>query len=125
MSKTMTSPSKTETSCRICSCTELDHVLSLGKTPLANSLLKSLSESEQEQRFPLELVRCRNCSLVQITETVNPEILFSHYVYFSSFADTTIASAELLVKRLVAMRKLGPESLAAEIASNDGYLLQF
>ncbi len=121
----MTSPSKTETSCRICSGTKLDHVLSLGKTPLANCLLKNLDHTDEEARFPLELVRCADCSLVQITETVNPEILFSNYVYFSSFADTTIASAEQLVKRLIEKRKLTGDSLAAEIASNDGYLLQF
>lgn len=125
MNKTMTSPSKTETSCRICSGTQLDHVLSLGKTPLANSLLKNLNQKDEEARFPLELVHCPKCSLVQITETVNPEILFSNYVYFSSFADTTLNSAEQLVKRLVEKRKLTSKSLAAEIASNDGYLLQF
>ncbi len=117
--------SKTETACRICRSEELNKVLSLGQLPLANSLLKAENLKQSELRFPLELVFCKNCSLVQITETVDPEILFSNYPYFSSFADTTLKSAQKLVKRLVCERKLGKASLAAEIASNDGYLLQF
>lgn len=116
--------SKTETSCRICLGSNLTPILSLGKTPLANSLLKQAGQ-QPENRFPLDLVFCSDCSLVQITETVNPEVLFSDYVYFSSFADTTLKSAEKLVTRLVKERKLDESSLAAEVASNDGYLLQY
>lgn len=116
--------SKPETACRICMGSNLNPILSLGKTPLANSLLKK-EGPQDENRFPLDLVFCSDCSLVQITETVNPEILFSDYVYFSSFADTTLKSAESLVARLIKERNLSDSSLAAEIASNDGYLLQF
>lgn len=116
--------SKTETTCRICLSSNLNPILSLGKTPLANSLLRDAGQ-QAENRFPLDLVFCSDCSLVQITETVNPEVLFSDYVYFSSFADTTLKSAEKLVNRLIADRKLNDTSLAAEIASNDGYLLQY
>jgi len=76
-------------------------------------------------KFPLDLVYCSDCSLVQITETVEPSILFSTYLYCSSFADTTLANARALVEKLIEKRKLGSESLAAEIASNDGYLLQY
>lgn len=125
MNKGTTAPSKTETNCRICSGSNLKEVLSLGETPLANSLLKDPSEKAAEQRFPLKLVRCADCSLVQITETVSPEILFSSYVYCSSFADTTLKSAESLVMKLLWKRKLSSKNLAAEIASNDGYLLQY
>lgn len=125
MTKGITAPSKTETCCRICSGSKLNKILSLGSTPLANSLLKDLKSKDSEQKFPLELVYCADCSLTQITETVDPEILFSNYVYFSSFADTTLRSAEALVKRLVKERKLDKTKLAAEIASNDGYLLQY
>lgn len=125
MSKSLTAPSRTETCCRICAGKKLKPILSLGSTPLANSLLKDLSEGEAELKFPLQLVWCTNCTLVQITETVNPEILFSNYYYCSSFADTTLESAKALVERLTAERKLSCNSLAAEIASNDGYLLQY
>lgn len=119
------SPSKTETCCRICKSSRLSSVLSLGKTPLANSLLSNLSQKDEELRFPLDLAWCRDCSLVQITETVSAELLFSHYLYFSSFADTTLRSAENLVASLLEKRSLGKSSLACELASNDGYLLQY
>ncbi|MBX9689603.1 MAG: class I SAM-dependent methyltransferase [Candidatus Obscuribacterales bacterium] len=126
MSKSIAAPSRTETSCRICAGKNLKAVLSLGSTPLANSLLKDLKDADKEQRFPLELVYCKDCSLVQITETVDPEILFSNYLYCSSFADTTLKSAEELVGKLIEKRGLKDKAaLAAEIASNDGYLLQY
>lgn len=120
----MSAKSVTETKCRACSSTKLSSVLSLGQTPLANSLIPANKLTEPEDRYPLELVFCSDCSLVQITETVAPEELFSDYVYFSSFADTTLKNAEQLVSRLVRDRKLGKDSLAMEIASNDGYLLK-
>jgi len=70
-------------------------------------------------------VFCPACSLVQITETVPAEKLFRDYLYFSSFSDTMLRHAEALVDRLIPERGLGEGSLALEIGSNDGYLLQF
>jgi SAM-dependent methyltransferase len=78
-----------------------------------------------EARYPLDLVFCATCTLVQITETVPPEELFREYLYFSSFSDTMLAHARELVKRFVARGRLDGTSLAVEIASNDGYLLQY
>lgn len=92
---------------------------------LANSYLRPEQLSEPEPTFPLDLVRCRACQLVQITCTVPPEVLFRDYLYLSSFSTTMLKHAETLVTRLVAERGLGPGSLAAEVASNDGYLLQY
>src|SRR6185503_6360446 len=110
--------------CRSCGATGLDLVLSLGTTPLANSLVRDPGQGA-EPRFPLDLVFCPRCTLVQITETVPPEQLFSDYVYFSSFSETMLAHARDLVGRFTASRRLGPASLAMEVASNDGYLLQY
>jgi SAM-dependent methyltransferase len=110
--------------CRSCGAARLELILSLGSTPLANSLVTEPAE-EAEARYPLDLVFCPACTLVQITETVPPEILFRDYLYFSSFSDTMLAHARALVSRFVAERRLGPSSLAVEIASNDGYLLQY
>ncbi len=62
---------------------------------------------------------------MQITETVPPETLFSDYAYFSSFSDTMVAHAKSIAQRLVVDRKLSKNSLVAEVASNDGYLLQW
>lgn len=117
--------SRTIEGCRSCGGSELIPVLSLGCTPLANALLTSEQLREPEATFPLDTVFCPACTLVQITETVPPEVLFGEYLYFSSFSDTMLRHAETLVARMVAERELGPDSLAAEVASNDGYLLQF
>jgi SAM-dependent methyltransferase len=98
--------------------------LSLGRTPLANALLTEAELALPEPTFPLDLVRCLGCTLVQITETVPPEVLFREYTYFSSFSESFLRHADALAGRLVAERRLGAGSLVLEAASNDGYLLQ-
>jgi SAM-dependent methyltransferase len=100
-------------------------VLSLGSTPLANSLLTEAQLDEPEPTYPLDLVLCRTCALVQITETVPRDVLFRDYLYFSSFSDTMLRHAEALATRIVAERGLDEANLVAEAASNDGYLLAF
>jgi len=110
--------------CRSCGYAELEEVLSLGLLPLANALLIGSQLEEREPTYPLDLVFCPCCSLVQITVTLPPEALFREYVYFSSYSDTVVESAKALVTHLVPARGLTPASLAIEVASNDGYLLQ-
>jgi len=110
--------------CRSCGHSTLKSVLDLGEVPLANSLLTKEKLGQTEDKFPLHVVFCPNCALIQITETVNPEVLFSDYLYFSSFSDTALENAKAIAKRLVTERNLTSESLAAEVASNDGYLLR-
>src|SRR5258706_1162489 len=110
--------------CRACGGATLEPVLSLGFTPLANSLLNDEQLLKPEKKYPLELVFCPECTLVQITETVDPVELFSHYLYFSSFSDTMVAHVTALTQRLVTERALTQKSLVVEIASNDGYLLK-
>ncbi len=114
-----------ETTCRSCGRADLTVVLSLGQTPLANSLLSVDELDRPEPTYPLELAFCPGCTLVQITETVSPEQLFRDYMYFSSFSDTMLTHARALVRRLTEERGLDGDSLAVEIASNDGYLLQY
>lgn len=111
--------------CRSCGSSRIHPVLNLGATPLANALLTAGDLEKPEAKFPLELVFCQDCSLLQITETVPPQQLFSHYLYFSSFSDTMLAHARTLVERLIPERRLNPNSLVVEVASNDGYLLQY
>ena len=110
--------------CRSCGGNRFAPVLDIGTTPLANALLEADSLDQPEQRYPLSVVFCKDCSLVQITETVPPEQLFSNYVYFSSFSDTAVASAKAIAQRLVRERNLNNMSLVVEAASNDGYLLR-
>ncbi len=115
------------TACRICGAdaSRLQSVLDLGQTPLANRLLRAEQLRDDEPRYPLELVLCLNCSLLQITETVPPEVLFREYLYCSSFSDTMLSHSERLAERLITERELGPSNLVMEAASNDGYLLQY
>lgn len=111
--------------CRSCGETGLTTILLLGSTPLANALLTREQLSEPEETYPLDLVFCPKCTLVQITETVPPEKLFREYAYFSSFSDTVLKHAEEIARRMIHARHLNGHSLVVEMASNDGYLLQF
>jgi SAM-dependent methyltransferase len=112
-------------SCRSCGAAGPRLVLSLGQMPLANALLTAEQLDRPEPTYPLDLVFCPHCALVQITETVPPERLFREYLYFSSFSDTLLRHAEELATRLITTCRLGKSSLVIEIASNDGYLLQY
>ena len=121
----MSEQSSASFACRSCGAPKLERVLSLGRTPLANALLTAEQLDAPEETYPLDLVFCPACTLVQITETVPPEKLFREYFYLSSFSETMLRHAEEIATRLTAARKLDAESLVVEIASNDGYLLQF
>ena len=111
-------------SCRSCGGTSLFTFLRLGDQPLANGLLTEPELAKPEPRYRLDVVLCTTCTLVQITETVPPEILFREYLYFSSFSETMLKHAAEEAEQLRKVRKLGPSSLVVEIASNDGYLLK-
>lgn len=110
--------------CRSCEHTELNPITSLGRTPLANALLTPEELSQPEESFPLDLVFCPNCTLVQITETVSSEKLFREYLYFSSFSDTVLQNAYEIAESTIQRCGLTNESLVVELASNDGYLLK-
>jgi SAM-dependent methyltransferase len=94
-------------------------------TPLANQLLTKERLGAPENRHPLGVAYCERCSLVQITETIAPEELFTDYVYFSSFSDAMLAHAKEVAGRVARERRLRSSDLVIEIASNDGYLLQY
>jgi SAM-dependent methyltransferase len=117
---------RTDAHCRSCGSTELSIFLSLGDLPLSDGFLEARQLVDNEPRYPLDVAFCSTCSLVQILETVPPEELFgADYPYFSSFTDTLLRHSEANVKERIAERKLGPDSLVVELASNDGYLLQY
>ena len=111
--------------CRLCGESKLEPVLSFGSVPLANALLTEEELGSPEPEYPLDLVFCPNCTLGQISFTVPPEELFRHYLYFSSFSETVLEHSRRLVKMLIEERGLGEDSLVIELASNDGYLLQY
>jgi len=108
--------------CRSCKNNHIISILSLGEVPLANRLLKSTQLKEKEPKYPLELVLCTTCSLIQLKDTIPPSHLFDEYLYFSSHSDTMIQSAKTLVEKLIPT--LPNNAMIIEVASNDGYLLQ-
>lgn len=115
----------TGTTCRSCGHAGLEPVLDLGRTPLADRLLTATQLTEPEPVYPLQVAFCPQCSLLQILETVPPEVLFCEdYPYYSSFSDALLRHSRENVLDLIARRGLGPQSLAVELASNDGYLLR-
>lgn len=112
-------------SCRSCGHRQLQPVLDLGRTPLAGRFLRVEQLAEPEPLYPLEVVYCTNCSLLQINETVSPEILFCEdYPYFSSVSPYLLQHSRDNALELAESRKLGGDSLVVELASNDGYLLR-
>jgi hypothetical protein len=116
---------KNERVCRACGSDELEIILSYGQTPLSDRLLTKKQLSEPEIIVPLTLVFCFNCKLVQIRETVDPEILFySDYPYFSSVSQSLVKHFEKSAQQIIATRGLSENSLVIEAASNDGYMLK-
>jgi SAM-dependent methyltransferase len=111
--------------CRSCGGRRLEVFLSLGELPLADALLRQEDLGRPEPRYPLDVAFCPDCALVQVVEEVPPQRLFvENYLYFSSYSDALLEHARAHAERLVAERRLGPESLVVEIGSNDGYLLR-
>jgi len=112
-------------SCRSCEGGDLEEILFLGQTPLADRLVARDKLGEPDPTAPLTLLFCKSCSLVQIRETVAPDVLFCNdYPYFSSFSDTLLQHSAENAAELVDSRKLDGSSLVVEAASNDGYLLK-
>jgi SAM-dependent methyltransferase len=111
--------------CRACGGTTLSPLLSLGETPLADRLLAAEDLDAAELTAPLTVLFCDACSLVQLAETVRPDVLFDdRYPYYSSVSPALLAHARASVAELIAARRLDRRSLVVEIASNDGYLLR-
>ena len=94
-------------------------------SPLANSYLSADQLDRMEPFYPLHAYVCSNCFLVQLQEFETPEHIFSDYAYFSSFSDSFVAHAEAYVEDMVTRFGFDETSQVIEIASNDGYLLQF
>ncbi len=111
--------------CRSCNSPLGKLILDLGIQPLANNLLRPEDLSRPEPKFPLRLAVCQSCWLLQIVDLVPPVQLFSEYLYFSSFSVLMLRHAKLAAERYVADFGLDAKSLVVEVASNDGYFLQY
>ncbi|MBW2191280.1 MAG: methyltransferase domain-containing protein [Deltaproteobacteria bacterium] len=111
--------------CRHCDSELTVSFCDLGMSPLANSYLSADQLDRMEPFYPLHAYVCSNCFLVQLQEFETPEHIFSDYAYFSSFSDSFVAHAEAYVEDMVTRFGFDETSQVIEIASNDGYLLQF
>jgi len=110
--------------CRLCG-SRLRHTLvDLGMSPPCESFLRADQLDQMELYFPLNVLVCESCYLVQLKEYVSPETIFSEYAYFSSFSTSWVAHSKAYCEAITKRLGLGAHSFAVELASNDGYLLQ-
>ena len=111
--------------CRFCEA-PLEHIfVDLGMSPLANSYVKMERLQQMEPFYPLSTYVCGNCHLVQLPEFESPEHIFSDYAYFSSYSDSWLKHAKDYTDLMVERFGFDQKSRITEIASNDGYLLQY
>jgi len=114
-----------ESSCRFCGVTLRDTFVDLGMSPLCESYVPADALNHMEPFYPLHVWVCRECLLVQLDEYVTPEHIFTEYAYFSSFSTAWLKHAEDYTALATRRLDLGPQSFVVELASNDGYLLQY
>ena len=115
----------TPSTCRFCRNELRRSFVDLGKAPLSNSFLTTDRLRTMEPHYPLHAYVCENCLLVQLEEFASAETIFSDYMYFSSFSEMWLRHAEAFAVRMTRELKLDAGSLVVELASNDGYLLQY
>jgi C-methyltransferase C-terminal domain/Putative zinc binding domain/Methyltransferase domain len=111
--------------CRFCK-TALQHTfVDLGMSPLCESFLRPEQVNQMEAFYPLHVFVCDQCFLVQLEEFVSPEKIFTEYAYFSAFSDSWLEHSRRYTEQMIERFHLSGRSLVVELASNDGYLLQY
>jgi SAM-dependent methyltransferase len=114
-----------KTTCRFCG-TPLTHVFAdLGMSPLANSYLSEEELGQMEPFYPLRALVCHECFLVQLEDYETPDVIFSDYAYFSSYSTTWLEHSKSYAEMAIERFGLDGGSHVVELASNDGYLLQY
>ncbi|MFO0774926.1 MAG: class I SAM-dependent methyltransferase [Nitrospiraceae bacterium] len=116
---------RAESVCRLCKAPLKDSLVDLGMSPLANSYVKPADVQRMERFYPLHVYVCRSCLLAQLEEFESPQEIFGDYAYFSSFSDAFLKHAKTYVDMMTPRFGLNAKSLVVEVASNDGYLLQY
>jgi hypothetical protein len=111
--------------CRFCSQELSDTVVDLGMSPLCESFVRPEQVNAMEAFYPLKVLVCRRCWLVQLEQYVSAEDIFTEYAYFSSFSDSWVQHARDYTALMIDRLDLGSTSQVVELASNDGYLLQW
>ena len=114
-----------QSGCRFCG-TKLKHTfVDLGMSPLCESFLSGDHLNQMEEFYPLRAYVCGTCFLVQLEAYVTPEHIFSDYAYFSSYSDSWLAHAKKYTDQMAERFRIREKSFVVELASNDGYLLQY
>ena len=111
--------------CLFCAAPLEQTVVDLGMSPLCESYVSASQVNQAEAFYPLHVRVCGRCFLVQLEEYVSPEHIFSDYAYFSSYSDSWLAHAKAYTQQMSDRFALNSKSLVVEVASNDGYLLQY
>ncbi|HKE85994.1 MAG TPA: class I SAM-dependent methyltransferase [Vicinamibacterales bacterium] len=111
--------------CRHCAAPLHHTFVDLGMSPLCESYLRADQLNSMEPFYPLHVFVCEQCYLVQLEEYVSPAEIFTEYAYFSSYADSWLKHVERYTDQMIARWGLGASSHVVELASNDGYLLQY
>jgi SAM-dependent methyltransferase len=122
-SATATPPAKAR--CRFCGTPLIHTFVDLGMSPLCESYISPEQLNQMEPFYPLHVWVCDRCFLVQLESYVSAEHIFAEYAYFSSYSDTWLKHSSDYVDMITKRLGLGRQSLAVELASNDGYLLQY
>lgn len=112
--------------CRLCGSDHCETVVDLGLSPVSNHLIDSETAQRQAQtNYPLHMVVCTACWLVQLAQIDPVDHFHADYAYFSSYSSSWLQHAERYSKKVIALLALDEHSLVVELASNDGYLLQY
>jgi len=111
--------------CRFCSAELRRTFADLGMSPLCETYPSPTELNRGEVYYPLHVYVCERCFLVQLEEYESAEKIFSDYAYFSSYSDSWLRHCENYCNKMTARFALGPKSFVVEVASNDGYLLQY
>jgi SAM-dependent methyltransferase len=115
----------TATACRFCGAPVTDVFADLGMSPLANDYVPAEHVNAMERFYPLRALVCAKCFLVQLEQFETPERIFSDYAYFSSYSSSWLEHSRRYAEQMIERLGLDGDSQVVEIASNDGYLLQF
>lgn len=111
--------------CRFCQTHLTDTVVDLGMSPLSNSYVSAERLNAKESFYPLHAYVCPECFLVQLEDFESPDAIFNDYAYFSSYSDTWLDHARQYTEKICERFTITRQKLVVEIASNDGYLLQY
>src|SRR6266481_422225 len=111
--------------CRFCGAKLRHTLVDLGMSPLCESYVSPEKANQMEAFYPLHVYVCDSCFLVQLEQYVSAEEIFTEYAYFSSYSDSWLQHAKNYTEMIINRLSLNSRSSVMEVASNDGYLLQY